>query len=50
MNLYEIKQIKEENTKEVVQVANKVFGFGVGILISKKNLWGYYATDNQAIV
>lgn len=50
MNLYEIKQIKEENSNEVIQVANKVFGLGVGILISKKNLWGYYATDNQAIV
>ena len=50
MKTYEIKKILEENTSEIVQVANKVFGSGVGILISKKNMWGFYATDGKDIV
>lgn len=50
MKTYEIKNILEENTAEVIQLANKVFGLGVGILISKKNMWGYYATDSKTIV
>ena len=50
MKTYEIRKILEENTSEVIQVANKVFGSGVGILISKKNMWGYYATNDKDIV
>lgn len=50
MKTYELKKILEENTSEIVQLANKVFGSGVSILISKKNMWGFYATDGKDIV
>lgn len=50
MKTFEIKKILEDHTSEIVQVANKVFGLGVGILINKKNMWGYYATDGTNIV
>lgn len=48
--IYDIKTITQEHTKEVIQLANKVFGAGAGMLISKKNMWGYYASDDQNIV
>jgi ribosomal protein S18 acetylase RimI-like enzyme len=50
MDKYTISPITQYETSEVIQVANNVFGFGASLLISKKNMWGFYATDGQDIV
>lgn len=49
-NKYELSPITKSQADEVVQLANKVFGFGASSLISKKDMWGFYATDGENIV
>lgn len=49
-NKYELLPISQSQADEVVQLANKVFGIGASMLISKKDMWGYYATDGEHIV
>jgi len=49
-NKYELLPITQSQSVEIVQLANKVFGIGASMLISKKDMWGYYATDGEHIV
>lgn len=50
MKNFEFKLIQKENIDQVIQVAINSFGSGVETLISKRNMWGYYATDGERIV
>jgi ribosomal protein S18 acetylase RimI-like enzyme len=47
---YQILSITNEQSKEIVHLANQIFGPGSSLLISKRKLWGYYATDGNQIV
>lgn len=49
-NKYELLPITQSQTNDVVHLANTVFGFGASLLISKKDMWGFYATDGERIV
>lgn len=50
MDKYTLLPITENETDEVVRVARNVFGFGAALMISKKKMWGFYATDGEHIV
>ena len=50
MMSYEIKKILQNDVSEVIKLANKVFGSGTSLLISKKNMWGFYASNGTSIV
>jgi ribosomal protein S18 acetylase RimI-like enzyme len=46
---YRLSAITEAQTTEIAELANTVFGRGTSLLISKRNMWGYYATDGKRI-
>jgi ribosomal protein S18 acetylase RimI-like enzyme len=46
---YALFPITQKQSSEILQLANHIFGFGSSLLISKKNMWGYYATDGEQI-
>ena len=46
---YDILPITNTQTDAVAQLANEVFGNGTSLLISKKHMWGFYATDGNQI-
>lgn len=50
MEKYSILPITQHEKDEILKVANHVFGFGASLLISKKTMWGFYATDGEQIV
>jgi ribosomal protein S18 acetylase RimI-like enzyme len=49
-NKYVLLPITQNQSDEIVQLANHVFGFGASLLISKKDMWGFYATNGEKIV
>jgi ribosomal protein S18 acetylase RimI-like enzyme len=48
-NKYELLPITQDQSAEILHLANSIFGFGSSLLISKKNMWGFYATDGDHI-
>jgi ribosomal protein S18 acetylase RimI-like enzyme len=46
---YQILEVTQNQSNEIIDLAKNVFGYGTNWLISKKNMWGYYATDGKAI-
>ena len=50
MMSYEIKKILYTDVSEVIKLVNKVFGSGASLLISKKNMWGFVATNQTNIL
>jgi GNAT superfamily N-acetyltransferase len=47
--IYNILPITETQVHDVIDLSNRVFGNGTSLLISKKHMWGYYATDGHQI-
>lgn len=50
MKTYEIKKITQDKVIEIIKLANHIFGSGASLLISKKNMWGFYVTDGTSVV
>lgn len=50
MNKYIISPIEEKDIAKTNKVAEKAFGFGVSIILPKKNIWGFYAHDDESVV
>jgi len=48
-NKYELLPITQNQSTEILHLANKIFGFGSSLLISKKDMWGFYATNGENI-
>lgn len=49
-NNYTLLPIQKQQSSEILQLANTIFGPGSSLLISKAKMWGYYATDGKHIV
>lgn len=50
MSEYRISPIQEYQMNDIIQAAKNAFGWGVGLIIPKKKVWGFYAHDNDNVV
>jgi ribosomal protein S18 acetylase RimI-like enzyme len=48
-NTYRLSAITDDQSSDIVGLADAVFGRGASWLIPKKNMWGYYATDGKRL-
>jgi GNAT superfamily N-acetyltransferase len=50
MKSWHIKPITPQDNRSIRTLAKKVFGWGVGLFIPTKHLWGFYVEDGHHII